>query len=346
MLYRRRRPLVEICVGAAFCGGLAACSVHPLPEDFSRASTVDIVKSIRCEAGVGVAGLMDSLKPEDRLKAAQIIKATMIGYDFDFQITEENSAGGKKGENGSFTTFERSFTSTPSSLDLRASATLNRRNTRNFTIIEPLADLTKKESLALCNDRTKGENWAYPIAGAIGLDEVVRTYLKLELLTELQGIEGGPRPADATGKFPAHVVFSDDLQFTTYLSAGASGKVVLDAVVGRLSVRDASFGVSASRNDIHSVIVALTRKTLDVDERVRSGRASARVRQEAGAKQERQSLVKKVRDPRTQARVIQIDAAASDSVAIELHQRRARKSEDNEPARALGQRLLDVLKVP
>jgi hypothetical protein len=27
---------------------LISCSIHPLPEDFSRASTVDIVKSIRC----------------------------------------------------------------------------------------------------------------------------------------------------------------------------------------------------------------------------------------------------------------------------------------------------------
>ncbi len=55
---------------------------------------------------------------------------------------------------------------------------------RRFTIIEPLTDWHKSQDE--CRDRTKGANWTYPIAGTIGLDEIVRTYVKLELLTELQ----------------------------------------------------------------------------------------------------------------------------------------------------------------
>ena len=173
----------------------------------------------------------------------------------------------------------------------------------------------------------------------------MRTYLKLETLSELQAI-GRPHPSGATGKFPAHVIFSDEMLFTSHFSAGATGTLALDAVVGRVSVTNAGLTMGASRRDVHSVIVALTRDKPDVDETVRSGRASARALQEAGAKRERAALANDVRDPRTQARIIQMDATASESVAIELQQRRARNDEDGQAARALGQGLLDILRLP
>ena len=40
-------------IGAALAAGLAGCSMHPLPDDVSRVSTVDIVERIRCEAQEG-----------------------------------------------------------------------------------------------------------------------------------------------------------------------------------------------------------------------------------------------------------------------------------------------------
>lgn len=53
-----------------------------------------------------------------------------------------------------------------------------------------------------------------------------------------------------------------------------------------------------------------------------------------------------VRDPRTQVQLIQVDVDARTRVAMELYRRRSLNDVDNEPAEALGQRLLDVLKVP
>ena len=41
-----------------------------------------------------------------------------------------------------------------------------------------------------------------------------------------------------------------------------------------------------------------------------------------------------------------MNAEPRDSIAIEVQQRRARTGEESEPARALGQRLLDILKTP
>ena len=53
-----------------------------------------------------------------------------------------------------------------------------------------------------------------------------------------------------------------------------------------------------------------------------------------------------VRDPRTQARLIAIDENARTQVAMELQRRRSLNDVDNAPAEVLGQRFLDVLKVP
>ena len=300
--------------------GLSACSVHPLPDDVTRVSTVDIVKSIRCEALAGV----DSLTAEEKLRAVPISNATEIGFDFQFDITETNRASGDP--KSSLLSFAKGD---KFGLDLAGSADLTRKNLRKFTVIEGLADLTKPENRAMCSDRTSRKNWTYPIGGTIGIDEVVRTYLKLELLSELQAA----RPAPTTRGQLTNIVFADELTFTTHFEAGATGRLVLDAVVGRLKVTNASIHVDASRHDSHSVIVALTRKKIPVDETARLNRV-ALLASEA------------VRDPRTQTQLIQIDAEARTRVAMELSRRRGLNDVGNEPAQALGQRLLDVLKVP
>src|SRR5262245_45651398 len=80
--------------GIAAFAALAGCSMHPLPEDFSRASTVDIVRSLRCEARDGMESVLTSLRPDQRSNAEAIIRATKIGYDFSFKIDETNDAGG------------------------------------------------------------------------------------------------------------------------------------------------------------------------------------------------------------------------------------------------------------
>jgi hypothetical protein len=319
-----------IAYAGALAVGLSACSVHPLPEDVSRTSTVDIVKSIRCEA---LAGL-ESLRPEELARAAPIIKATMIGYDFNFEMTETNGAhGAGPTPNNSFLTFKKQEKLT---LDVTGNAVLERKNLRRFIVIEPLADLTKDENRARCSDRTTRANWVYPITGRIGLDEIVRTYLKLEMLTELDWwVERLPT---ARSKF-ANVVFADDLKFTTHFSVGAETTLVLDAVVGRLKLTNASIVTNASRDDVHSVIVALTRKKIDVEER-KFGKLDPKLDRRV------MLLNDNVRDPRTQARLIEIDEDARTRVAMELHRRRSLNDVDNAPAEVLGQRFLDVMKVP
>src|SRR5262245_65770466 len=86
MFRSRRKRTFHFCLAAAIVSGLPGCSVHPLPDDVSRVSTVDIVRNIRCEAKKGLIGFEGD-------KAAQFIIATsMIGFDFEFDIEETNSA--------------------------------------------------------------------------------------------------------------------------------------------------------------------------------------------------------------------------------------------------------------
>ena len=273
------------------------------------------------------------LKPDELRKAAPVIKATTIGYDFTFDISEGNDIGGANA-NDSFLTFKngKKFTS-----DLMGSATLERKNFRRFTVIEPLAALAEPEHRRICSDRTARANWAYPIGGAIGMDEVVHTYLKLEMLGELKQVRNR-----RTGE-----VFADTLKFTTNLEAGATTKLVLDAVVGQVKVSNASIGVGASRDDVHTVIVALSRKAIDVDE-PKSKAAKAKVEAMQAAKDYRFDVLQRdnIRDPRTQGRAVQEDEDVRTRVAIELYRRRDLSDVDNEPAEALGQRLLDVLRLP
>jgi hypothetical protein len=374
MLGRRRWLLHRSWLLAALAGGLAGCASHPLPEDFSRASTVDIVRSIRCEARMGIL----RLAPEEIATAEPIIKATVIGYDFVFDISEENTAGGVKDNKGvpvDLTSFARGD---KFSLDFTGSASLDRRNQRRFKIIEPLKDLLKREAEDGCAGLTARKSHLYPIAGSIGMDEVVRTYLKLEMLTELQKrkLEVSPGgQAKAKPAFPtkeSNIVFSDEIDFTTRLTTGTTATLVLDAVVGRLKVTNASLATGASRVDKHQVIVALARDRIDVPEAPSPAKAgtksgtketdfrkltidAASSKKPAGdsEKIERAQAFRKwalasdsVPDPRVQAKLIQLDEDAATRVAMELQRRRSLNEDENVAAVALGQRLLDLLKTP
>src|SRR5262245_4297245 len=224
MLCWLRQRTVAFCLAGGMASALAGCSVHPLPEDVSRASTVDIVRNIRCEAKKGLAGFEGD-------KAAQdIIAATVIGFDFEFHITESNSA-----TNGELN-FQK-HSGGLSKLDFDASASLRRENKRNFQIVEDLRDLKKAD----CSGAMNRANRVYPITGAIGMDEVVRTFIKLDKLTAFRKVGGNPgfqtgAGADLVAGLLSNLIFSDDIDFTTTLKAGAEPELVLNAGIGSLKV--------------------------------------------------------------------------------------------------------------
>jgi hypothetical protein len=268
-------------IAAALAFGMAGCSMHPLPENVSPASTYDIVKRIRCEVAEG----LKDFKRDDEFW--RIVESTAIGYDFTFAITEENKAAGGKLElkRPSFVDEKRGVF-----LELTASAEKKRENTRKFRIVEDLAEVNRDG----CSTVTTQANLIYPITGATGMGEVVSTYVRLELLSDVASDNN-------------NVVFSDALAFTTRFSAGVTPTLELSTVAGSFKLTHASFTGAAIRQDIHNVTVALSRSI---------------------AKKIPKLPPDHIVDSRTLRRVVQNEAAgARNQVLIEL-QRRQNADED------------------
>jgi hypothetical protein len=230
------------CLALGLALVLMGCSAHPLPENVSRASTYDIVERVRCEVLEG----LNSFPPEEQEKAESIIANVTIGYDFDFKITETNSAA-----SGRLEFQRRAFKgdNTGFFLDLSASSEARRRNVRTFRVVDRLTEL-KKERQAKCSRVATAVNGLHPITGATGMAEVVRTYIKLEMLSHLGEFDLGKHKG---------AVFSDELLYTTNLRAGVSPQLELRTLAGEFRLSHTSFAGAAARDDVHSITIVLTR---------------------------------------------------------------------------------------
>jgi hypothetical protein len=215
MLYRVLGP----CADAFFAAG---CAIHPLPENVTGFDTNNVVFHIRCEARdaikhATIAFLLNhkqnfserTVEEARKLKGGEtkyeqfdfrkvdpraqfyLLKydGAAIAYDFTFDITEDNAAG----VNANFLS---ALTHTSFGVAAGVSTDRQRETIRNFRISDTFGNLRK---LALCDDpdQPSGPNYIYPIAGSIGLDEMVMTFVDLN-------------PANARG-FEAFVTTSETL---------------------------------------------------------------------------------------------------------------------------------------
>src|SRR5712691_9867786 len=111
-------------VSCAFAGGLAGCSLYPIPDDVSPFRTEEIVRYGRCEVrnailahmvNVGIITTQSTVeeirsqieaatkkakaKKELRLEEKQLLRLTKVAvvYSFDFNIIENNKTGADAG---------------------------------------------------------------------------------------------------------------------------------------------------------------------------------------------------------------------------------------------------------
>ena len=205
--------------------GASGCSIHPLPDDVTRDSTADIVSKIRCEAKKAI---------NDHAADARFDK-TAIAYGFTFTITENNDASGDA-------IFTLPFTDGKFALKLAAGEDKQRQGDRNFQIVESFEELRKAD----CSVEALSEHWRYPITGVIGLDEVIRTFVRLTnmdmLVTEEKKLS----------------TFSDAVTFTTAFNASVNPSIELSPVVNKFKLTEASAALSADRTDVHKVNITLT----------------------------------------------------------------------------------------
>jgi hypothetical protein len=305
MVYPPHLRLIVCCVIVAAL--LPGCAIHPLPGDIPQVSTADIVERIRCEVQ---EGLRSSLQENPDTRQQRLIRGTTIGYEFSFTINERNAA-----TSGQLVFKETHFSGGTFTLDLKPSAELKRKNKRDFLVLEELA----RVSDAKCSPDATQANWAYPITGATGMAEVVRSYIRLQLLS---GLARAPVDGFDTA------VFSDALKYTTRWTAGVTPKLALTAGVGSFELTNASITGTASREDTHNLTVAMS-----FDEKAAGRNGTMRT---ASLARQRWIDNDSILDSRALRRVAQGDSGVRNRVLIELQRRRKVREDAAVVARVLG----------
>jgi hypothetical protein len=214
---------------------LTGCAVHPLPDQVTRQSTLAIVTAIRCEAGQAI--LEYARDPA--------YDGGAIGFFFDFDITEHNHAGLDL-------TFRQPFSIGAFQLDLSGgNSDLLREAHRRFTMVDTFLELKQAVTQAKCSPEALQSRFHYPIAGAIGLNEVIGTAIGIDNLGKLD-------PVDSTTVGGQTAVFSDKLAYQTVFD---SGKIVptltLNEIPGVFRLTSASASLKSDRTDVHTLTLAI-----------------------------------------------------------------------------------------
>jgi hypothetical protein len=232
---------------AAIAPALAGCSTFPRTEDVTRKSTLAIVHQVRCEAKRAVVDIAYNRNDPDRglinytsTKYTPINYTTAsIGYEFTFDITEDNNASADA-------TWGLPYT-LGGNFSLMANGSFNRiRHTkRNFKITDSFEELYNTDCAVPPPPGvpSQPENLIYPIAGEIGVYEVVKTFIKLQQVDNTKAGEV--------------FTFGDTLMFTTVLSGGVHPKLVISPLPDRFRLAAANGDFSADRTDIHTVVISM-----------------------------------------------------------------------------------------
>jgi hypothetical protein len=230
--------MIRCFSGLAAALMLSGCAGHPLPEDVTRKSTVSIVMAIRCEAGQAI------------LKHAPdwAYEKGAIGFVFDFDITEHNHAGVNFG-------LTKIFPSGTFTMSVPPSTDLTREAHRRFTIIDSFKELKQAALGPSCSPEGIQSNFAYPIAGSIGLDEVIHTAIGIDKLGKAQVLTQTETGDTVPG---GSAVFSDELTYQTMIDTGAiTPGASFNAVPGVLRLASVSGNFQANRTDKHILTLAI-----------------------------------------------------------------------------------------
>jgi len=255
------RPFHHLVI-ASLAPVLVNCSIHPLVDDVTRETTSDVVEHVRCEAKRAV------IDHDLRSKNASADTTLAIAYEFNFAISENNNAKGDINWEIPFLTKNSSF-----KLLANADSEQQRSSTRNFRILDSFDELRKAD----CSRETLERNLTYPIAGEIGIYEVVTTFAKLSSVASVKLKKPVPGAEPLNG-----VVFrfADTLTFTTTFNGGVNPTLTLSPVTNSFRVTTVNKGLSldprlnpkvspseldpltatglnAQRTDKHKVVIAM-----------------------------------------------------------------------------------------
>jgi hypothetical protein len=254
---------------------LTGCTIHPLPDDVTGISTYDIVRQIRCEArqaifdeAVGwLAGPKDpdpeaqkigsefqsGSRPIDTFnytlfrggvrQVVQLFYNTGIAYNFQLDMTETDNIDPTLD-------FLKMFEKNQFTVNVTANADRMRENIRTFTVTDTFSGLLRNSPPHYCDGFIVQANYIYPVVGKIGMDRMINDFVNLTLF-------GGLAAPSSNGSIPSPKgppTMVDQLKFTTKFNLTTTPKVVFSPV---RNLMDASVGITATRQDIHTVTIGL-----------------------------------------------------------------------------------------
>lgn len=271
----------QIVIFSIFATLLDGCAIHPLSENTTGLKTYLIVERVRCEArdaifnmALGylstnyqdrqdILDLVDNFKnntsndwPKKRLTSklfsgglhdvfAKYEKAA-IAYNFSLEMQEVNNLDASLD-------FGKVYKSVTGGLGFGAGLDRTRDNIRTFTITDTFGGLLTEVKEDYCTNAKPYQepNYIYPIAGSVGLREIIENFINLTEFTHLTAGDAS-RPAG-----PPTVV--DTLTFTTKVSGSAKPSVTIASLPGaEWRLADASITGAVSRQDTHKLIVGLS----------------------------------------------------------------------------------------
>ena len=270
-------PAFSCGLVSCFLGG---CSIHPIPKDVTGYGTATIVRKIRCEARDAIRKVVLEIlhkkghHPEiqeitddfslrqvslDSWQQTALADVLKIGIVYDFQLTGDETDGLVFSgdiiwplKNG-MASLSPSFTNST-----------ERKNVRAFTVSDSFAslwDLGRKKDQHHCQFGTfasTGPNYEYPIAGRIGLDEMVQTFVRLSVSGDLVAPEDPSNPDNKFSINPSGTpTLVDTLTFTTTVKAGLQPSVTLTPAAPQVQLMDTSLNGTVSRIDTHQVIIGM-----------------------------------------------------------------------------------------
>ena len=170
-----------------------------------------------------------------RKKLKKIIEfnSTVVGYNFAFEITEnaDATAGG---------TFVWPIHLGSITLGVGLGDKKQRFSDRTIKLSTTFGDLIKMDDCIA--DEGRG-SFRYPIAGRIGLDEVIKQYVLIN--------EDKYSKLSATKKD----IYTDTIRFTTEINGSLNPSFSIAPALGRTISADLT--LSADRKDIHEVVVSI-----------------------------------------------------------------------------------------
>jgi hypothetical protein len=279
--YFSRKFFAQVFSYGLFSCFLGGCSIHPIPKDVTGYGTATIVRKIRCEARDAIRKVVleilhkkghhqeiqeitddFSLRqvPLDSWQQTALADVLKIGIVYDFQLTGDETDGLVFGGDIIWP-----FKNGMASLSPSFTNSTERKNLRAFTVSDSFASLwdlgRNKGDHHHCQFGTSGSsgpNYEYPIAGRIGLDEMVQTFVRLSVSGDIIAPEDPSNPDNKFSINPSGTpTLVDTLTFTTTVKAGLEPSVTLTPAAPQVQLMDTSLNGTVSRIDTHQVIIGM-----------------------------------------------------------------------------------------